>query len=308
MNSVEVIGLGEVVIDWVAQINHFPRPDEKLNAISENYFPGGVTANYLVAISRLGAKSGFIGAVGDDQYGDMLIADFKKENIDTTLTIKKKRKKTPVNFIFITNGEKTIIQSPKMYTTKLDPQDIEESYLKSGKILHTTLIHQNLSEKAIKMAKKNNLKVSIDLEPQIAERGWERLRELLLKADVVIPNKQGAKIITNNNSVKKAAKNLVKKGIPIVIITLGAEGSLLTTKDDQLIIPSYKIKKIVDTTGAGDTFNGAFTYAYWIKEWDLIKSCKFANAAAALKIKSLGARTGIPNENEILRFISSHNT
>ena len=93
MKEVDIIGLGEAVIDWVAEIPHFPRPDEKVDALTENYFPGGVTANFLVAIARLGGKCGFIGAVGDDSYGDYLIEDFKHENIDTTFTLKKKGKK-----------------------------------------------------------------------------------------------------------------------------------------------------------------------------------------------------------------------
>ena len=127
MKKVDIIGIGEVVLDWVAKVPHFPKPDEKVDVISENYFPGGVTANFLVAVSRLGVTSGFIGAVGDDSYGDFLINDFKEENVDTTLTLKKKGLKTPVNFIFICNGEKTIIQSPHMKTTKISISDLEES-------------------------------------------------------------------------------------------------------------------------------------------------------------------------------------
>ena len=70
MKKVDIIGLGEAVIDWVAQVPHFPNPDEKVDAISEDLFPGGVTANFLVAASRLGGNCGFIGAIGDDIYGD----------------------------------------------------------------------------------------------------------------------------------------------------------------------------------------------------------------------------------------------
>jgi ribokinase len=306
MNNVDVIGLGEVVLDWVVKIDHFPKPDEKINAISEDYFPGGVTANYLVALSRLGVNCGFMGAVGDDFHGDMLIDDFIKEKVDTHQTIKKSEKKTPVNFIFVTNGEKTIIQSPNMYKTKLDTLDIDESFIKSAKILHTTLIHQKVSEGVIKIAKEAKLKISIDLEPQIAQRGWKNLKDLLSSADILIPNKNGAKIITKNNSIQKAAKMLVNKGIPIVVITLGAEGSLVTTQHLQKIIPAYNVKEVIDTTGAGDTFNGALTYAYWIKGWDLIKSCKFANAAAALKIQNLGARSGMPNKKAVISFLKNY--
>ena len=303
MKKVDIIGLGEVVIDWVAEIPHFPSPDEKIDAISENYFPGGVTANFLVSVARLGGKCGFIGAVGDDSYGDYLIEDFKSENIDITFTIKKSGKKTPINFIFVAKGEKTIIQSPHMNRTKINLSDLNEEYFANSKVLHTTMIHPEITEKAIAIAKKNDVKVTIDLESQIAKRGFKNLSDMILKADILIPNKAGAKSITNSGNVENAAKILVKKGIPIVIITLGESGVLITTEKHQKKIPAYKIDTIIDTTGAGDAFNGAFSYAYWIKEWDLEASCKYANAAAALKIQKLGARTGMPDERQLINYL-----
>ncbi len=306
MNNVDIIGLGEVVVDWVTEIPNFPKPDEKINAISENYFSGGVTANYLVAVARLGVSCGFIGAVGDDPYGDFLIEDFRNEKVDTKFTLKRKGKKTPVNFIFVVKGEKTIIQSPHMLTTKLDPTDLEETYISKSKVLHTTLIHPKLSERAIKLALEYGVKISIDLESQIAQQGWNNLKKMLLNADILIPNKEGAKMITKCKNSKDAAKKLVEYGIPIVIITLGNKGALVTTEEFQKEIPAYNSENIVDTTGAGDAFNGAFSVAYWIKNWTLEKSIKFANGAAALKIQKLGARTGMPKEAKLIQFLKEN--
>ncbi|MFW9865823.1 MAG: carbohydrate kinase family protein [Candidatus Thorarchaeota archaeon] len=303
MKKVDIIGIGEVVLDWVAMVPHFPKPDEKVDAVSENYFPGGVTANFLVAVSRLGVSSGFIGAVGDDSYGDFLINNFKKENVDTTFTLKKTEMRTPVNFIFISNGEKTIIQSPHMKTTKISVSELEESYIAESKLLHTTIIHPRVAERSIQIAKEHNVKISIDLEPQIAQRGWDSLKHILLKADILIPNKEGAKMITKCNTPEESANELIRRGIPMIIITLGAEGALLTTEDFQKKIPTFQIEKIIDTTGAGDTFNGAFSVAYWIRRWNLEKSIRYANAAASLKIQRLGARTGMPSENELRKYI-----
>ncbi len=306
MKKVDIIGLGEVVVDWVAEIPHFPKPDEKIDATSENHFSGGVTANFLVAVARQGASCGFIGAVGDDSYGDFLIQDFKKEIVDTSYTIKKKGKKTPVNFIFIAKGEKTIIQSPHMQTTKIEITDLDENYIAESKLLHTTIIHPKITEKAISIAKRNGVKVSIDLESQIAQRGYDNLKNILLNADILIPNKEGAKSITNTTTPKEAAKILIKKGIPIVIITMGAKGALITTEKFQKQIPTFNVEQIIDTTGAGDTFNGAFSVAYWIKGWDIEKACRYANAAASLKIQKLGARTGMPIEKELMKFLKEY--
>lgn len=303
MNNLEIIGLGEVVVDWVTKIPHFPKPDEKIDAISEDYFSGGVTANYLVAVARLGVKCGFIGAVGDDAYGDFLLNDFRKENVDTSFTLKKKGYKTPVNFIFICEGEKTIIQSPHMRTTKIEISDLEESYIAKSKLLHTSVIHPKITLKAIEIAKKYDVKISIDLESQIAQRGWNSLKQVLMNADIVIPNKEGAMEITKCNNPEDAANFLVEKGIPLVIITMGQKGAIVTTSQLQKLIPGYNIKTVIDTTGAGDTFNGVFSVAYWIRNWDLEKSVRYAHAAAAFKIQKLGARTGMPTERELIRFI-----
>ncbi|TFF98639.1 MAG: carbohydrate kinase family protein [Promethearchaeota archaeon] len=308
MNYVDIVGLGEVVVDWVMEVPHYPQPDEKINALSENRFSGGVTANFLAGVAKLDVKCGFIGAVGDDSYGDFLISDFKKERVDTSYLIKKKEKKTPINFIFISKGEKTIIQSPHMKTTKIEISDISNEYIKNSKLLHTTLIHQDISKYAIDLAKSNDVKISIDLESQIAERGWNNLKESLLKADILIPNKEGAKKITKTSNPEDAANLLIKKGIPKVIITLGSEGALLTTDQIQKRIPAFRMNNIVDTTGAGDVFNAAFSVGHWINNWDLERACKFANAAAALKIQHLGARSGIPSKEMVLEFIESQNT
>ena len=193
-----------------------------------------------------------------------------------------------------------------MQTTKIDANCLNESYIVESKLLHTTMIHQEVTEKAIEIAKRNNVKISIDLESQIAQRGWQNLKNILLNADILIPNKEGAKSITNSDSPEKAANILVKKGIPIVIITLGSKGALITTNDFQKRIPTYDIKHIIDTTGAGDTFNGAFSLAYWIKGWDLEKACKYGNAAASLKIQKLGARSGMPKEKELVEFLKKN--
>ena len=303
MNRIDIVGLGEVVVDWVVEVPHYPKPDEKIDAITENLFSGGVTANFLVAAARLGGNCGFIGAIGDDDYGRFLLNDFRNENVDTSMTIVKNDNSTPVNFIMVVKGEKSIIQSPKMQSTRLVRKELDETYISNAKVLHTTLIHQDVSEEAIKIAKNYDIRISIDLESQIALKGWNNLSKLLLQADVLLPNKEGAKTITGCNTPEAAAMFLINKGIPIVIITMGERGCLITTIEFQKLIPAYNIKPIVDTTGAGDTFNGAFSMAYWIKKWSLEKSCKYANAAAGLKLMKLGARTGMPYQDEVLNFL-----
>ncbi len=302
--SPQILGLGEIVKDWVSIVPWYPKPDEKIDSELEEYFGGGVTANYIVSTSRLGIPSAFIGAVGDDAAGEFLIEDMNKEGVNTQYLLAKKGLQTPVNFIFVIkgSGEKTIIQSPHMQSTKLSIEDITPEMFNGAKLLHTTCIHPEITLKAMKLAKKNGLMISLDLESQIALRGMEELRPYLSFVDILLPNKMGAMTLTQKKTPLEAAKEFIQLGIDTVVITLGQKGAIAVTKDTIIESPAYEVEP-VDATGAGDAFCGGFCFAFVIKNWELAKSLAFANACAALKVTQLGARTGMPTLAKTLSFL-----
>jgi len=306
--NIDILGLGEVVVDWVAIVDHFPVPDEKIDSIEQNLFSGGVTANYVVAASRLNARTGFIGAIGNDDQGRFIQTDFRKENVIIDYLIEKKGKNTPVDFIFVvkSSGEKVIIQSPYMYTTVPELSDFSPNWLKNVKLLHTTGIYPEITTKAFEIAKKENVKISFDLEKQIILRGSPLLKTLLKQVDILMPNKAGAMQITGTTNPMDAAKKFLDWGIKTIVITLGEEGSLVVTQKEIIKNPAMKTK-VVDTTGAGDTFCAAFDYAYGLKDHNLHDASLIANAAAALKISKLGARTGMPTIKEIKNYLEQNN-
>ncbi|MEX2684638.1 MAG: carbohydrate kinase family protein [Candidatus Sigynarchaeota archaeon] len=301
----QLIGLGEIALDWVDEIPHFPQPDEKIDAISQNFFMGGVTANFLAGAAKLGAETGFLGAVGNDEYGTFLLEGLKRAGIDASLV--KRKDKTAVNFIMVAkdSGEKIIIQSPYMQTTKLLPGDINEEYFSNAKALHTTAIHEDLTLECLRIAKRRGITVSLDLEKQIAVRGLAALKPIIKDVDILLPNKEGAKTLTGESDIKLSAKKFLDWGPKIVIMTLGGEGCLVTTPTMQKRIPAYKVN-VLDTTGAGDAFCAAFITAHVIKGLDIEAAASFANAAAALKVQHLGATSGQPTWEEVKRFQAEH--
>ncbi|MHA1794268.1 MAG: carbohydrate kinase family protein [Promethearchaeota archaeon] len=306
MNSKpELIGLGEVCVDLVSQVPYFPEPDEKLDAFTQDFFMGGVTANFLTAASKLGINTGFIGAVGDDSYGDFLLSGLKKARIDTTLM--KKNGHSPINIITVArnSGEKTIVQSPYLQTTKLEPEDIKEEYFSNARALHTTAIHEDLAIKCLEISRKKGIVTSLDLEKQIAIRGLNALKPIIENIDILLPNKEGAKTLTGKQDLKKCAQALLDLGPDVVIITLGKEGALVTTRKMQKIIPTHDVN-VVDTTGAGDAFCAAFISAHVIKKMSIEDSARFANAVAAIKIQHLGATGGLPTWEQALKFQKNH--
>ncbi len=302
----EILGLGEVVVDWVSLIDRFPEPDEKIDSLSQHMFSGGVTANFTVAASRLGAKTGFFGAIGNDSYGNFLKNDFKNENVDCSYLFTKKEKATPVNFIFVVKntGEKVIIQSPYMHSTIPNISDLDEKVFENIKLLHTSAIYHDLTIKAFELAQRNKVFISLDLEKQIALRGLSKLKPILQRVDLLIPNKAGALQLTNTKNPEEAAKKFLDLGVKTIIITLGEQGALIVTKNINVIIPAIKVKP-VDTTGAGDTFCAALCYSYVLKKFNIERATLFANAAAAIKIQKMGARTGMPSYEQVIQFLKN---
>lgn len=305
----EILGVGEVCIDWTSIVDHFPEPDEKVDALSQDYFSGGVTANFCVATARLGAKTGFFGAVGDDDFGEHLIKELKKDNVDTTHLIIKKRKETAVNFIVVNkqNGEKFIIQSPYLYSTAPEQSDYSDFLLDGVRLVHSTAIYPELTTHIFQQAKNRHIITSLDLEKQIAIWGVNKLKPILDLTDILLPNKKGAMQLTNTKTPQQAAQIFLDWGIKLVVITLGEKGAIAFTSEDTIEVPAYKVP-VIDTTGAGDTFCGAFAYTYGIKKWNIKQALQFSIAAASLKIQHLGAKSGMPTFHQVENFLNGNNS
>jgi sugar/nucleoside kinase (ribokinase family) len=312
----EIIGIGACALDMIAKIKHFPEPDEKIDAESYVYLPGGVTGNYITGVARLGVPAGFVGAIGNDSAGETLLQDFEKEGVDTSMIKIKDTTSSAVNFIMVTeNGERVIIQSPYMIKTQLKvPEDIDLKLIQGVKLIHTTAIHKDVSEYIIKAAKKNNpdIIISFELEKQVAvQYGYEEIEKFLDLVDILIPQKLGIMELTGKNDPTVAAKILLgkKPNLKIIAVTLGSDGCVISTRNgekiEQKTYPAYNIKPI-DTTGAGDAFNAAFSVGY-LKDWDLDKIANFANAAGALNCLKVGARTGMTSMENVLKFMKENN-
>ncbi|NHI92246.1 MAG: carbohydrate kinase family protein [Candidatus Lokiarchaeota archaeon] len=310
---VDILGVGAAALDMIASVPHFPEPDEKVDAKQYTFLPGGVTANYVTGVARLGLFSaGFVGALGNDEAGNILLQDFKKEGVDTTL-IKVKNTSSATNFILLTDdGDKAIIQSPFFMGTRLDiPQDIDMEYILNAKLIHTTCVHKEASDYIVQEARKNKgdeILISFDLEKQvISAHGKDQILKFLDYVDLLVPQKLGITELTGERYPADAAKVIMKKkrNLKLIAVTLGGEGCMITyrkgTNIQQKIFPAFKINP-VDVTGAGDAFNAAFTVGF-LKGWDYIKIAEVSNAAGALNCLKIGARTGMCSLQEVEDFV-----
>ncbi|WP_194436423.1 ribokinase [Vibrio fluminensis] len=301
----KLVVLGSVNADHVLQVPSFPRPGETLHGHNYQVIPGGKGANQAVAAARLNADVGFIACVGDDSFGINIRESFKLDGINTQGV--KMQPNTPTGIAMIqvaASGENSICISAEANDC-LTAQAIEADLpaIRQAKYLLTQLeTPLEGIERAVQVAKEAG--TSVILNPAPAKQLPE---SLLSNIDVITPNETEAEVLTgitvvDSETAHQAANALHLKGIEIVMITMGAQGVWLSQNGRGELIPGFRVDAI-DTTAAGDTFNGAFVTGL-LEDMPIESAIKFAHGAAAISVTRLGAQTSIPRREEVEEFIA----
>jgi len=301
---VDVVALGEPMLEF-----NTTEPGSLREVRKYEVGWGGDTSNFVVAVSRLGRSGGYICRLGDDDFGKIFLDLWNHEGIDTSHVILDKHAPTGIYFIS-RRGEThsfTYYRSGSA-ASRLSADDIPEEYLAQAKVFHTSGISQAISDSAcdavfyaIEVAREAGALISYD--PNVRLKLWDRERarstilETIRMADLVFPSLEDARIITEMNDAEQIAGELQRLGPKVVALKLGEEGALLATEDGLRRIEPYRVE-VKDTTGAGDTFDGAFIVAY-LDGLDPNECGRFANAAAALTCTDLGAVKPIPTRDQV---------
>ena len=295
----ELTILGIFVADISFSGDKIPTIGETILGDSYNIGPGGKGCNQAIAISRLGGKVNFISKLGNDEYGKLAINELKKDNIDTSNIIISDKHKTGVAGIHVDrNTGKNSITVVRGAPSSLTINEIDTDLITRSKIFLTQLeVPLDVTLHCLKIAKKQGL-INI-LNPAPA---CELNKDFFEVVDYFTPNETEAEFytsvkISDENDARKSAKELIKMGIKNVIITLGEKGVFYSNGKDEIYIKARKVKAI-DTTGAGDAFNGGFSLA--LLKGKKIKDClELANTVAGLSTTKLGAGDSMPTLNEI---------
>ncbi len=299
----DVIGLGEIVVDVLLKIPHFPKPDEKIYVVHSEKQAGGVTANFCVGVARQGLRVAFIGAIGNDAEGNYLRERLLQEGVDDRFLSTKEQCQTPVNIVMVSEiGEKAILQSEHMRITLPHKELIQADLIQTSKHLHLTAINFETAYEAIKLAKRNGLTISLDLEAQVVRDYPDKIHMLLEYVDFLLPNRLGAYEFTKITNPSKASLKFLDYGPSVIIMTLGENGVLLTTEEKQESHPAYQVENVVDTTGAGDAFNAGFITGFLLGR-SLDQSIKQGQATAALKIQGMGAQASLPSLQQLEEYM-----
>ena len=299
---VDLVTIGHVLMDIRIFVDQFPKPDEEAKAEKLSLGGGGSAANVAVGASRLGVKSEFVGAIGFDAFGRVLLEELEHEGVDVT----------HVKILASVNSGLTVLSVNKIgqvimfgYTGASDmlhPLDINRSCISTAEHVHITGLSLDTAVTAAKMAREANVIVSIDPGRIMSRVGISGLSPLLENAAQILLNHEEAKQLTGSDDLDDAANILFKTGPKTVIIKRGSKGVFGDTPDSKISVPVYPVK-VVDTTGAGDAFSSGFITAQ-LEGKTLKESLEFANATANLKITKVGARA-LPTRKMVERFLKT---
>tara|TARA_B100001142_G_scaffold265426_1_gene269479 strand:- start:198 stop:1094 length:897 start_codon:yes stop_codon:yes gene_type:complete len=298
MSDITVLGI--FVADISFSGNKIPTTGETILGDNYNVGPGGKGCNQAIAISRLGGKVNFISKLGNDDYGKLAVDKLKKDKIDTSNIIISNKHKTGVAGIHVDrNTGKNAITVVRGAPSSLTIKEINTNLIKKSKIFLTQLeIPTEVTLHCLKAAKEFGL-INI-LNPAPA---CKLSNDFFNLVDYFTPNEIEAEFytgvkITDQNDAKVSAKKLIDMGIKKVIITLGEKGLFYSDGKEEIYMKASP-DKAVDTTGAGDAFNGAFSFA--LLKGKKIKDClEMANKVAGISTKKLGAGDSMPFLNDVI--------
>lgn len=298
--------LGSINVDHVIRVPYFPKAGETLTGYGYQIAYGGKGANQAVAAARVGAKVSFIGAIGDDQIGQTMKQAFEQDGIDTSAICVIPNQSTGLAMIQVADSGENIIVISAGANADLSESLVEQhkSQIEQADIL---LMQLESPLQAVTLATKfaKSAGVKVVLNPAPAQPLPD---SLLSHIDIITPNETEAEIltgikVTDEQTAAVAANHFHQLGIETVLITLGSKGVYYSEKGQGEIIPGFRVDA-VDTTAAGDTFNGAFVTAL-LEGKSAKDAIRFAHAAAAISVTRMGAQTAIPNRKEVEQFLNN---
>jgi len=292
VSTVTVIGSSS--IDFVVQAKKRPEMGETLLGDDFATLPGGKGANQAVAASRLGAKVYMIGCIGNDYFGQQILNNFKKENVNVDHIKVLNDVSSGTAHITVVDEDNSIIvvQGANVFVT---PEIVKEA-IKVIQNSEMVLIQQEIPEETVEyvseVCKKEN--IPLILNPAPARIVSEKV---LSNATYLTPNEHEFSVLLKGLTREEAFNKFPNK----LIITEGEKGVRYYNGQEEVVVQTFKVD-VVDTTGAGDTFNAAFAVA--ISEGKgLEEALRFANRAASLSVSKLGAQSGMPYRIEVERLL-----
>lgn len=306
MRARSIVVVGSSNTDMIIRVPRIPRAGETLLGGEFLTAAGGKGANQAVGAARAGGKVAFIARVGRDAFGDQAIVGLLRDGIDVSRVFRDKLTPSGVALIFVAQDGENSIAVAGGANAKLSPSDVKKA---AGVIRSAGLLVAQLETPlatvtaAVELAVKAGVPVILNPAP-----ARPLPNSLLERISILTPNETEAELltgikVTDAAAAAKACSKLRSRGVGIVILTLGERGAFLADANGRRLVPGFKVKT-VDSTAAGDIFNGALSVAL-AEGKAVFDAVGFANAAAALSVTRLGAQPSAPSRADIEKFIRS---
>lgn len=300
-----IVVVGSSNTDMILQMAHIPRPGETILGGTFSMAAGGKGANQAVGAARAGGHVTFVARVGEDVFGEQAIQGFVRDGINVDPILRDREAPSGVALIFVAADGENSIGVASGANGRLSPQDVENArdVITSADVLVMQLETPLETVKAAAQIA-SSAGVRVILNPAPARPLGD---DILRHVSILTPNESEAELLTgvkvaDDAGAAEAARVLLGKGIDTVLVTLGAKGALIATGDGHELVPGFAVRA-VDTTAAGDVFNGALAVAL-AEGRPLREAVRFANGAGALSVTKLGAQPSAPARADIDAFIS----
>jgi len=294
----DVVGMGLNAVDFISVVPEFPAPNSKMEILHFSKQGGGQVATALVALSRWGVKTKYIGKVGEDDLGNFSLHSIRQEGVEVSSVTTEPSATNQVAIILVekSTGERTILwnRDERLMYRK---GELRKEEVCSGKILHLDGHDIQAALQCVRWAKEEGIPTLIDLD-----KVESLTSKLIQEIDFVITSSRFPMLYTGISDQRKALLELQKHTSGFLCATLGHEGAVALINGEFLYVKGFEVKAL-DTTGAGDVFHAGFIYGL-LQNWEVAEILRFANAVAALKCRDLGGRKGIPSLEEAQRFLS----
>lgn len=311
----DVICIGAALIDMVARVERHPLEDDEVFVSNLKLLSGGAAANTAAACAIMGMKTAFIGKLGShDAFGIKIIEDFKNSNVSLEYIKYSKEYGTGSAYVALDEKGDRRIYAHSGAANYLSAIDMMEGELNTTKLLYLSSL-KNIEPFLAAAIIGKNYEIPVILNPGmlIIDQGFHNISQLLKKITILILSFREFTTLMklefrefNLEKIQENALSLLKLGIRIIIITLGDKGACLIDGNEIKVIPSHKVPKVIDTTGAGDAFSAGFMYQFTKKihfEFqDLINCIKVGNFVAGRCIQEMGARNGLPEEKDVIIY------
>ena len=292
----DIVGIGVCTVDHLVTVPRMPHRNENMQALNYMRQPGGLASCSLVAAARLGATTKIISRIGDDALGEYIRADLQREGVDVSLLLEEAGSESHVSLILVDeqSGDRSIITRPPTGAA-ISPAEIKREHFAGARVLFV----DNITPATLQLAawaREANIKVVLD-----PARPYAEIKPLLELVDVPIVPEQWAKAWLPGRPPAEVAQRLFEAGAEIAVVTLGERGAVVCWDQGLRQFPAYPVQ-VVDTTGAGDAYHGAFMYAL-LQGWDVPRMAQFASAVGSLNCRAMGGRSALPTRAEVDQFM-----